>query len=157
MKKPEKASDIRLGRDAHFDAWLYNMMMDNNIAFHMNPDFVASPEQLRFMVALEDDQVYLPCSDAVLQMLIEGEDSKGLLSQYNRVWRIIVRLAYTTCPDKKQRTRALLHCAYRFRQSVRQGTVIPSRLVKRMTGMILSLTDDLDPWTKRRRESNLKA
>jgi hypothetical protein len=33
----DKVSDIRVGRDNDFDAWLYNMMADNNIAYYMNP------------------------------------------------------------------------------------------------------------------------
>ncbi len=153
----EKVSDIRLGRDMDFDAWLYNMMTDNNIAFHMNPELIATPEQLRFMVALEDDQVYLPCSDGIFRMLISPDLSAQLQGQYNRAWRIIVRLIRLTCRDKKSRQRALRFCGYRFRQSVRQGTIIPSRLVKRMTGLVFFLTDEPDPWVKRRREANAKA
>ena len=44
--------DIRRGQDVYFDAWLYSMMMDNNIAHNMNPGFIASDEQVGFMVAL---------------------------------------------------------------------------------------------------------
>lgn len=157
LPKIEKVSDIRLGRDTDFDAWLYNMMTDNNIAFHMNPEIIATPEQLRFMVALEDNQVYLPCSDDIVHMLITGANSGELLGQYNRAWRIITRLIRLTCPDKKARVRALRFCAVRFRQSVQQRTIIPSRLVKRMTGLVFSLTDEPDPWIKRRREANARA
>ena len=152
----DKVSDIRLGRNADFDAWLYNMMTDNNIAYHMNPELVASPEQMRFMVLLEDNQVYLPCSDETVKLLLE-KDSIELMRQYNRAWRIITRLIRIACLDKKTRERALRFCAYRFRQSVKQHTVIPQRLVKRMTSMVFSLTDDDDPWAARRREANAKA
>ena len=156
LPKFDKVSDIRLGRDADFDAWLYNLMTDNNIAYHMNPELVAPPEQMRFMVALEDDQVYLPCSDDTVKLLME-RDAVALGRQYNRAWRIVMRLIRAACPDKKNRDRALRFCAYRFRQSVRQRTLIPQRMVKRMTGMFFSLTDDDDPWATRRREANAKA
>ena len=156
MVKFDKVSDIRLGRDADFDAWLYNLMTDNNIAYHMNPELIAPPEQMRFMVALEDEQVYLPCSDNTAKLLLEG-DTTELGRQYNRAWRIIMRLVRVTCPDKKNRDRALRFCARRFRQSVKQRTLIPHRLVKRMTSMLFSLTDDDDPWIARRREANAKA
>ncbi|MDR0466602.1 MAG: protein-glutamate O-methyltransferase family protein [Deltaproteobacteria bacterium] len=157
-KLPEftKVSDIRLGRDADFDAWLYNMMTDNNIAYHMNPELIATPEQMRFMVALEDDQVYLPCSDDTVKLLME-RDSAELGRQYNRAWRIVRRLVYAVCSDKKHRDRALRFCSHRFRQSVRQRTLIPQRLVKRMTNMLFSLIDDDDPWTEQRCEANAKA
>ena len=49
---PMKVRDIRLGNDVRFDAWLYSMLMDNNIAYRMNPDLIASPEQMSFMVHL---------------------------------------------------------------------------------------------------------
>ena len=66
---PESVSRIRLGQNDRFDAWLYSMLIDNNLAFHMNPDIIASPEQLAFMVHLGQDQVYLPCSDATFALL----------------------------------------------------------------------------------------
>ena len=156
LPKFDKVRDIRLGRDNDFDAWLYNMMADNNIAYYMNPELIAPPEQMRFMVALEDDQVYLPCADDTVKLLMEGDVFK-LGRQYNRAWRIIMRLVRVTCPDKKTRDRALRFCARRFRQSVRQRTLIPQRLVKRMTSMVFSLTGDDDPWVARRCEANAKA
>ncbi|MCL2124138.1 MAG: hypothetical protein FWH34_08590 [Desulfovibrionaceae bacterium] len=156
LPKFDKVSEIRLGRDTDFDAWLYNMMADNNIAYYLNPELIATPEQMRFMVALEDDQVYLPCSDDTVKLLMEG-DTIRLGRQYNRAWRIIMRLIRATCPDKKTRERAFRFCAYRFRQSVKQRTLIPQRLVKRMTSMVFSLTGDDDPWAERRREANAKA
>jgi len=151
-----KVSDIRLGQDVDFDAWLYNMMTDNNIAYHMNPEIIATPEQMRFMVHLADNQVYLPCSDTTVKLLMAG-DAVELGRQYNRAWRIIVRLIRAVCPDKKNRERALRFSAYRFRQGVKQHTLIPQRLVKRMTSMVFSLTEDEDPWLARRREANAKA
>ena len=68
-REPSSVRDIRLGRDVCFDAWLYSMLMDNNLAYRMNPDIIASPEQLAFMIQLDDNQVYLPCSDATFAML----------------------------------------------------------------------------------------
>ena len=35
---PAKVCDIRLGQNVRFDAWLYSMLMDNNLAYRMNPD-----------------------------------------------------------------------------------------------------------------------
>jgi uncharacterized protein with ATP-grasp and redox domains len=160
MRKPariEKVSDIRLGRDTDFDAWLYNMMTDNNIAYHMNPELIATPEQLRFMAVLEEDQVYLPCSDDIVRMLLEGEFSAELRAQYNRTWRIVARLIRRICPEKEDRARAFRFCALRFRQSVRQGTLLPTRLMKRMTGLVFTLTGDSDPWARRRSEANAEA
>ena len=151
---PMKVRDIRLGNDVRFDAWLYSMLMDNNIAYRMNPDLIASPEQMSFMVHLAPDQVYLPCSDATFSMLCAKNPSVELRNQYNRSWRIIMRLVRSFVPDKAQRRRILQFCRYRFSQYIAQHTLIPSRLVKRMTGLVLAQGHMLDdPWENRRRES----
>lgn len=151
---PAKVCDIRLGQNVRFDAWLYSMLMDNNLAYRMNPDIIASPEQMAFMVHMDQDQVYLPCSDATFSMLCAGTPSAELRNQYNRSWRIIARLVRSFVPDKAQQRRILQFCRYRFSQYIAQHTLIPSRLVKRMTSLVLAqghMTDD--PWEERRRES----
>lgn len=154
---PSRVCDIRLGRDVRFDAWLYSMLMDNNLAYRMNPDIIASPEQLAFMVQLDDDQVYLPCSDATFAMLRVVGRSPRLQAQYNRAWRIIMRLIRSMVRDRAERCRILHFCRYRFSQYVAQGTLIPSRLVKRMTDLVLAQSFSLgDPWRERRRASTLR-
>lgn len=143
-------ADIRLGSDTRFDAWLYSMMMDNNLAYRMNPDIIASPEQLAFMVYLEDDQVYLSCSDSIFTLLCSGKAGR-LQHLYNRAWRIIMRLIRFSVPDKTERRRVIQFCRYRFRQYIGQGTLIPSRLVKRMTDLVLAQSvETRDPWRSRR-------
>ena len=67
----DSVREFRLGQNIRFDAWLYSMLMDNNIAYGMNPDIVASQEQMAFMVSLVRDQVYLPCSDTTFKMLCQ--------------------------------------------------------------------------------------
>lgn len=151
---PTKVRDIRLGNNVRFDAWLYSMLMDNNIAYRMNPDLIASPEQMSFMVHLDPDQVYLPCSDATFSMLGATTPSVDLRNQYNRSWRIIMRLVRSFVPEKAQRRRILQFCRYRFSQYIAQHTLIPSRLVKRMTGLVLAQGHMLDdPWEDKRRKS----
>ncbi|WP_022655357.1 ARMT1-like domain-containing protein [uncultured Desulfovibrio sp.] len=156
-REPSRVRDIRLGRDVRFDAWLYSMLMDNNLAYRMNPDIIASPEQLAFMVQLDDDQVYLPCSDATFAMLRVVGRPRKLQVQYNRAWRIIMRLIRSMVQDRAERRRILHFCRYRFLQYAAQGTLIPSRLVKRMTDLVLAQSYSLgDPWRERRRASTLR-
>lgn len=151
---PVKVRDIRLGENVRFDAWLYSMLMDNNLAYRMNPDLIVSPEQMSFMVHLGPDQIYLPCSDATFSMLCAQNPSVELRNQYNRSWRIIMRLVRSFVPDKATRRRILQFCRYRFSQYIAQHTLIPSRLVKRMTGLVLAQGHMLDdPWEDRRRTS----
>jgi len=143
--------DIRFGENTLFDAWLYSMLMDNNIAYGMNPDIIASPEQMAFMVSLAPNQVYLPCSDDTFKLLNAHEAPEALRHQYNRSWRILMRLVRTIVANVKERRRILQFCRFRFMQFATQHTLIPSRLVKRMTDLVLAqgnLFDD--PWRQRR-------
>ena len=151
---PCTAAAIRLEEDTRFDAWLYSMMMDNNLAFRMNPHIIVSPEQLAFMVHLDEQQVYLPCSDSIFRMLCT-DDRASLRQPYNRAWRIIMRLIRSCLPSAEERRRVVRFCRYRYAQYIAQGTLIPSRLVKRMTDLVLaqSVLPD-DPWAERRQLAN---
>ena len=33
---PRRMADVRLGKDACFDAWLYNLFIDNNLVHDLN-------------------------------------------------------------------------------------------------------------------------
>jgi len=150
----DSVSDFRFGVNVRFDAWLYSMLMDNNIAYGMNPDIVASQEQMAFMVCLDRGQVYLPCSDDTFKMLCKQTAPETLRQQYNRSWRIIMRLVRSFTPEGEDRRRILQFCRYRFKQYVAQHTLIPSRLVKRMTDLVLAQGNQLDdPWRQLRRFS----
>jgi len=150
----DKVSDFRFGENVRFDAWLYSMLMDNNIAYGMNPDIVASQEQMSFMVSLARNQVYLPCSDDTFKLLCRPTPPKELRNQYNRSWRIIMRLVRSFTPEGEKRRRILQFCRFRFNQYIAQHTLIPSRLVKRMTDLVLAQGNQLDdPWRHLRRIS----
>lgn len=152
-----RVSDIRVGQDVYFDAWLYNMMMDNNVAYQMNPAIIAGPEQMRFMVVTEPDQVYLPCSDKTFAMLMQPCCPGRLRNAYNRAWRIIVRLIRSVVSDRATRQRILGFCRYRFQVVMDQHTMIPSRVVKRLTNMVFAQSGQEDPWEGRRRDANRRA
>lgn len=153
---PRRMADVRLGKDACFDAWLYNLFIDNNLVHDLNPHIVASPEQLRFMVAVGPGSVYLPCSDAMFALLCEPAMPGRLQKEYNRAWRILVRLVRSLVSDRMQRRALLLFCRYRFRSAVSQHTLLPPRLIKRMTNIVLAQgLGDGDPWRQRRHALNI--
>lgn len=148
-----KVAEIRMGENIQFDAWLYSMLMDNNIAYNLNPHLVASQEQLSFMVQLEENQVYLPCSDQTFALL--GSKNPKLQAQYNRAWRIITRLIRSYVQDSELRKRLFNFCQVRFRQYIAYNTLLPSRLIRRMTDLLLkqSFSSLKDPWIERRKQA----
>ena len=153
--KPLLARDITLGQDTLFDAWLYSMLMDNNLAYFLNPHLIASQEQLGFMVQREEKGLYLPCSDTTFALLGEKDPKGNLQKQYNRAWRIICRLIRQSIPDPAIRSRIFQFCRLRFCQYTAQRTLLPSRLVKRMTDLVLkqSFSPLEDPWKEKRRNA----
>ncbi len=153
---------IRLGHDMDFDAWFYNFMIENNFAHHMNPQIIASSEQIAFMVALEENEVYIPCTDGVFSQLMQshvrGEKCpSALLDNYCRAWRIVMRLVRSFEPRKNERQRIMACCRQRFQHFMKNPIQTPHRLMKRMTSLVAAQTGIEDPWLARRREANKAA
>ena len=46
------------GQDPDRDAWLTNFFTENHLAYETFPDAVASPEQLKFIVHLDEGEIY---------------------------------------------------------------------------------------------------
>lgn len=149
--------DIRMRKDPYLDAWVYNLMTENNIEHLLNPTLIATPEQLRFMVSLDDDQLYVPCSDATFSLLMQPEKKRELQAQYNRAWRIIMRIARTRSLERSVRRRIMQYCRHRFRLHINQHIIIPSRLVKRLTSIVLTQCGMEDPWSERKQQANRRS
>jgi uncharacterized protein with ATP-grasp and redox domains len=149
----DRVKDIKMSSDPVLEAWLYHFLTENNIEYLLNPSIVASPEQLRFMVALEDDQVYLPCDDALF-FLIYRQLGAELAEEYLKVWRFISDLvqAYDMTPEDSRRILAL--CRYRFNLFFAERMILPSRMAKRLLTIVLSQCGDPDPYRERKRLTN---
>jgi hypothetical protein len=64
MPEFRSVQDLRFGQSPTLDAWLHALPHRERPGALPGPRENASPEQLRFMVALDEDQVFAPCSDA---------------------------------------------------------------------------------------------
>ncbi len=160
MRKLPKISDnsqVRLGKDRYFDAWLYNFMIENNFAYEMNPHIIAGPEQIAFMVALEPQEVYMPCSDKIFALLMQPQCPPELQAYYCRAWRVVVHLVRSFEPQRAIRQRILEFCRYRFRKLIKEHIVMPSRATKRMATFVFSQLGGIDLWREKRTENNVLA
>ena len=149
-------SDIRVSSDPVLEAWLYHFLTENNIEYLLNPDIVASPEQLRFMVALEDDQIYLPCDDALF-FLIYRQQAAELSEEYLKVWRFASGLIQTYDMSEEDANRISSLCRYRFDRYFAERIILPSRMVKRLLKIILTQLGDSDPFREKKRLRNERA
>ncbi len=148
--------DIRLGRNAGLEAWVHHFLIENNLDYQLSPALVASPQQLRFMVALDDDQVYVPCSDALFQQFYQDELSPDLRAQYADAWSFIETAIEGAKLSTAARLRILQLCRYRFELYVASRMILPSRLVKRLLGIVLAQMGDPDPFRKKKQQSNAR-
>ncbi len=149
----ERVSDLRLGDHPAFDAWFYSFCAENNIEHSINPTGVASPEQLRFMVALDERQVYVPASDLTFRELVASYHLRTfpprVRSQYAEAWRSIIRVVRRE-KDREKRRNMINYCRHRFRGCLALGNILPSRLVKRLVTPLRSHFDTPDPWLEER-------
>lgn len=150
-------ADIRFGRDPVLDAWLLHFLSENNLEYSIDPDKNSSPEQLRFMVAVAPDQVYVPCSDEMLLALLEKRHGPKLLAEYEERWKRLVALVETYCPDEYARTKILTLCELKYRIVLAQPTLIPSRLMKRFNTIFLTQSGQQNPSRDRKRLFNRRA
>ncbi len=148
--------DIRLGRNAGLEAWIHHFLIENNLEYQLSPALVASPQQLRFMVALDEDQVYVPCSDALFQQFYQGELSPDLREQYADAWQFIETAVEGAKLSAAARLRILQLCRYRFDLYVASRMILPSRLVKRLVGIVLAQMGDPDPFRKKKQQTNAR-
>ena len=151
-----KVSDIRISSDPVLEAWLYHFLTENNIEYLLNPSIVASPEQLRFMVALEDDQVYLPCPDDIF-FLIFRQQAAELSEEYLKTWRFVASLVQTYDMSEEDANRIITLCRYRFDLYFQERIVLPSRMAKRLLSIVLTQCGDPDPFREKKRLLNERA
>ena len=149
-------ADIHLGKAPMLEAWLYHFLTENNIEHLLNPSIVASPEQLRFMVALKDDQIYLPCSDEMFFEFYNNNNQEKLLAEYLRSWKFIVGLVRSYTTNKSDYRRILGFCRYRFGIYLSSHMILPSRMIKRLVNTVLTQYGNADPFQEKKRNANAR-
>ncbi|MBI4806210.1 MAG: DUF89 family protein [Desulfovibrio sp.] len=150
-------SELRYGKDPLLDAWILHFMSENHIEYSIDPLRNASPEQMRFMVALGPDQIYVPCSDVMLGHLLEKNQEPALMDAYAKVWRMVLELIENHCPGQYEKMMILALCDHKYRQAVNAPVLIPSRLLKRLTSVFLAQAGQDDPYRARKRVMNRRA
>ena len=157
MQLPVSIKDLRFGLNPALDAWILHFMNENNIDPHINPQENASPEQIRFMVDLQDDQVFAPCSDEMLTRLLASKPHPELLAQYEQQWKDVTGLIHKYITDPYIRERVLHMSRYQFDLAKKSLFLIPSRLKKQLTTIFLTQCGTEDPMTDEKKTYNKRA
>ncbi|KAB1440258.1 ARMT1-like domain-containing protein [Pseudodesulfovibrio senegalensis] len=149
--------DINYGIDPELDALLLHLMTENHLEYSIDPGKNASREQIRFMVAMENNEFYAPCSDWMFLQLLKPGLPDQLLAEYIQQWKMFIRLAREHCTDRYIRRRFVGLCRHKFRMALASPIVIPSRLMKRMITILMTQSGIDDPYAEIRRGLNRRA
>lgn len=155
-KLPEFSTvrDLRYGHDPFLDAWLLHFMTENNIEPNVNPGENAQLEQLRFMVDLDDDQVFVPCSDAMFENLLHSRLSSVLRLEYREKWRLLVHLVRVNISDRYTRRKIFALSRHKVRQVLHSPFLIPSRFLKQLVTIFMAMSGVHDPQRAEKRQAN---
>jgi hypothetical protein len=114
------------------DAWMTNFFTENHLDFETQPEEVASPEQIRFVVHIPENVVYYPCSTEVFQAILNRKSKTYLNDRYQNVWKVVERLVQDLIPDKSKRTFLTELLRIKFEHDTHDGIILPTRLEKRL-------------------------
>lgn len=132
-------------------------MTENGIDYSSSPEKNASPEQLRFMVDLDEDRFFAPCSDWMLFNLLNIDRSDALLSEYKLQWKKYVFLVRSYIKDSYTRKKIIALSRHKFHQVLETSFLIPSRLIKQLITIFLSQCAIEDPLFAQKCEMNRRA
>ena len=149
--------ELRYGRDPYLDAWLLHFMTENNIEPSVNPAENAQPEQLRFMVDLDDDQVFVPCSDEMFENLLHTRLSDTLRAEYREKWRVLVHLVRINITDRYTRRKIFSLSRNKVRQVLHSPFLIPSRFLKQLLTIFMAMSGVHDPQRTEKSLANRRA
>lgn len=153
----DSVMDIKYGRDASLDALLLHFMTENHLEYTIDPHKNASSEQVRFMVALDDDEFYAPCSDGMFQMLLEDGLPDLLREKYLEQWKAFISLSRNFCSDRKLAKRFIQLARHKFRMCLASPIIMPSRLMKRLITIFMTQSGIDDPYRDIRKGLNRRA
>jgi len=131
----------RPGEDPDRDAWLTNFFTENHLAYEAFPDMVASPEQLNFIVHMDGEPYYYPCSDELFAAIIEKRADSMLTSAYMSLWGRVERLVGEVVEDPYKQRYLLSLLSIKFQHETSSKVQLPGRLEKRLLGIFTTISE----------------
>lgn len=147
VKAQDGAVPYRPGISPELDAWFTAFYIENHLDPFTHPEHAAPPEQVRFMVYMEEDERYYPCSNRTFEAIMCRRKSRFLTQKYREVLERTMGLIKTKIEDKNERKflEALINIKYEH--EIRDQIMIPSRLEKRLLMIFLNRIQIEDPYS----------
>ena len=143
--------------DPRKQAWLHSFLEENHLNYRTSPELVASPAQLRFMVYLEPDELFYPCSLRIFDEIMARVKSPFLGELYSEVWARTSRLVSEQVENQERRDFIIDLLNIKYQHETANYNVIPSRLEKRLFKLFVVTTQIEDPLMEEKRQQNMKA
>lgn len=145
------------GQDPDSDAWFTTFVLENHLDYYAYPGEVATPEQLEFMVCLEPQERYYPCSEATFREVMGRTPSDVLKNRYREALNHVLAIVDETIDEPKERTYLTTLIETKFAHETRDEIMIPSRLEKRLLRIFLNRTHIADPFHEVKTTRNRRA
>ncbi len=154
MNYNSKFSCKKIETDPEMSARLTAFFIENHLDYYVFPEHVASPEQIRFMVYLEDDEKFYPCSDRMFDMIMKQEKNSVVKAAYDKVLRKILKLIDNQIEDEKEKAYTTALIKMKYIHETRDEIMIPSRLEKRLLKIYIDRTRIEDPCLNEKKEQS---
>jgi len=145
---------FRPGSDPEQDAWLTAFFIENHLDYYTHPDHAATPEQVRFMVYIEEDERYYPCSLKMFNAIMSRKKSKFLAGQYQAAYQRVQALFRDQIEDENERRYLEALLRIKYEHEIKDQIMIPSRLEKRLLRILLNRTQIEDPCLEEKTRRN---
>ncbi|MEW6264045.1 MAG: ARMT1-like domain-containing protein [Thermodesulfobacteriota bacterium] len=144
-------------KDARQEAWRQSFLDENHLNYRTSPDLIASPAQMRFMVYLEPEQPFYPCSQRVYEEIMARVKSPILGEMYSEGWGRIAHLVRSKIEDQGRADFLLDLLNIKYQHETANYNVIPSRVEKRLFKLFLDTTQIEDPLRDEKAARNRRA
>lgn len=138
-------------------AWVTSFFDENHLNHQTSPDLVGSPAQMRFMVMLEGEERYYPCSERIFEEIMDRVKSPWLGERYNLAWSKIFNLVEAKIDDPERRAFLIELLNIKFQHETANYNIIPSRLEKRLYKTFVVTTQIEDPMREEKSARNRRA
>ncbi len=146
-----------MGKDPDRDAWLTNFFTENHLAYETFPDMVASPEQLNFIIHMDGEHFYYPCSDELFAAIVEKRADTLLTSAYYDIWSRLEQLVNEVIESEFKRKYLLSLLSIKFQHETTSKVLLPERLEKRLLAIFTTISEINRPLATLKENENRRA
>ncbi|MBA3009218.1 MAG: hypothetical protein KKF12_02290 [Proteobacteria bacterium] len=145
---------IQIGKNPDLDAWFTIFFLENHIDPFAYPTKVSTLEQIEFMVYLENNERFYPCSDKMFDAIMSRKYPKHLKEEYQKVYDKVMKLVDDVIDSDYDRNFLKSLIKIKYDHEIETGLLIPSRLEKRLCKIFSSRTHIENPYFDEKRKEN---